>query len=389
MTTAVASNNVSEELTKLLSNKDYVNIPKQGDLVKGTVIAVSPREIIVDIEGYKTGIIRGPGIQDKNNVYPDLKPGDFIEATVSELENEQGQVELSLRFAGTSRASDTALRAKTAGAIVDVKIIDANRGGLMAAWSNMSGFIPVSQLSPEHYPRVSGGDKGKILERLRSFIGTSMRVKILDCDPQEDKLIFSEKSLWEEEQKDLISKYKVGDVVEGAVTAVADFGAFVGFDGLEGLVHISEIAWQRLDNPADVVKVGDKVRAKVLNIQGSKIFLSIRALIDDPWKKAQERYVVGQIVQGHVLKVNPFGVFVELDPEIHGLAHVSELLVKSDTPIEEQIKPGQTRSFKIVSIEPEHHRLGLSEKAVGNETKPPKTTEETKTDSEKKEDVAS
>lgn len=369
----VVSNNVSEDFSKLLSNKDYVHIPKQGDLVKGTVIAVSPREIIVDIEGYKTGIVRGPGIQDKNNIYPDLKPGDFIEATVSELENEQGQVELSLRFTGTSRASDTALRAKTTGAIVDVKIIDANRGGLMATWSNMSGFIPVSQLSPEHYPRVPGGDKGKILERLRSFIGTSLRVKILDCDPQEDKLIFSEKSLWEEEQKDLISKYKVGDVVEGAITAVADFGAFVGFDGLEGLVHISEIAWQRLDNPADVVKVGDKVRAKVLNIQGSKIFLSIRALIDDPWKKAQERYVVGQIVQGHVLKVNPFGVFVELDPEIHGLAHVSELLVEPGSPIEEQIKPGQTRSFKIVSIEPEHHRLGLSEKAAS--------------DGEKKEDV--
>lgn len=369
---------VSEAFKKLMEGKEFLAVPKQGDTVQGTVIAISPREILIDLNGYKTGVVRGLELEGKENVYPQLKIGDPIEATVLDLENQEGHVELSFKFAGKLRSWDSALQTKVAGTIVDAKILDANRGGLMATWDGMQGFLPVSQLSPEHYPRVSGGDKGKILEKLRTFIGTTIRVKVLDCDPKEDKLIFSEKALWEEEQKDLLSKYKVGDVVEGIITAVADFGVFIkfsgedgavpGIEGLEGLAHISEIAWQRIDNPADLVKVGQKVRAKVLNIQGSKIFLSMKALQDDPWKKVHERYAVGQVVEGKVLKVNPFGLFVELDPEIHGLAHVSELIIKPGIPVEQQVKPGESRIFKVVSVEPEHHRLGLSEKKVKEET---------------------
>lgn len=355
---------VSEELKKLFSDKIYVTVPRPGETIKGTVIALSPREILIDIEGFKTGVIRGPGLEAREDLYPNLKVGDTLEAAVAELENEEGQVELALVSTGRLRASEAALDAQTKGMTVDAKITDANRGGLMATWSGMAGFIPVSQLAPEHYPRVPGGDKGKILERLRSFIGSTMRVKVLDCDPKEDKLIFSEKALWEEEQKDLILKFKVGDVVEGDITAVADFGAFVGFDGLEGLVHISEIAWQRIDNPSDLVKIGQKVRAQILNIQGSKIFLSMKALMEDPWKRVSSRYSIGQEVSGRVLKINPFGLFVELDPEIHGLAHISELAITPGVPVEEQIKPGDTRTFQVVSIEPEQHRLGLSEKAL-------------------------
>ncbi len=372
---------MSEELKKLLLDKTYLTIPKEGDNIKGIIISVSPREILVDIDGFKTGIIRGLELQDKERTRA-FKVGDPIEATVAELENEEGQTELSLQSSGTVKlgSGEVAIDAKTKGMTVEAKIIDANRGGLMATWSGMEGFIPVSQLSPEHYPRVPGGDKGKILERLRSFTGTIMRVKVLDCDPKEGKLIFSEKALWEEEQKDLIGTFKVGDNVEGTITAIADFGVFVGFvieggaaaggERLEGLVHISEIAWQRIDNPADLVKVGDKVRAQILNIQGSKIFLSMKALMSDPWKHVNERYAVGQEVSGRILKVNPFGLFVELDPEIHGLAHISELLITPGVPISEQIKPGDTRTFKVVSIELEHHRLGLSEKALNNIEEP-------------------
>ncbi len=365
---------ISETLKKLMEGKEYLAVPKQGDTVQGTVIAISPREILIDLNGYKTGVVRGLELEGKENVYPQMKIGDPIEATVLDLENQEGHVELSFKSVGTTRSWDSALQTKVAGTIVDAKILDANRGGLMAAWGGMQGFLPVSQLSPEHYPRVSGGDKGKILEKLRTFIGTTIRVKVLDCDPKEDKLIFSEKALWEEEQKDLLLKYKVGDTVEGIITAIADFGVFIrfsgegGVEGLEGLAHISEIAWQRIDNPSDFVKVGQKVRAKVLNIQGSKIFLSMKALQEDPWKNVHERYAIGQIVEGKVLKVNPFGLFVELDPEIHGLAHVSELMVTPGTPVEQQIKPGESRTFKVVSIEPEHHRLGLSEKKVKEES---------------------
>ena len=385
MPTATVIKSASDsELKKLLSDKTYTDIPKKGDIVKGIIISLSPREILIDLPGFKSGIVRGMEAREVRNAYPDLKAGNEIESTVTELENEEGQVELSLRFAGQTRAWENALETKSKMTIVEGKVTDANRGGLMITWKGMKGFMPVSQLSPEHYPRVPGGDKGKILERLRSFVGQTMRLNVIDVDSNQDKLIFSEKSLWEDEQKDLISKYKPGDIVEGKITAIADFGVFVRFsaahprsagqtgsaadgDGLEGLVHISEIAWQRIDNPADFLKIGQEVRAKVLNIQGSKIFLSIRALQEDPWKRVHEHYSVGQKVQGKVLKLNPFGLFVELDAEIHGLAHVSELDIKPSVAIEEQIKPGDTRTFQIVSIEPEHHRLGLSEKALRSE----------------------
>lgn len=363
----IATNNDNSPLKQLLLNKDYIAVPKEGETVKGTVISISPREVLIDINGYKTGMVRGYELQEKDSTYPDLKLGDAVEATVLELENDEGCLELSFKFTGQLRAWEAAFEAKQSGQPVEVKITEANRGGLMATWKNMKGFIPVSQLSPENYPRVSGGDKGKILERLRLFAGKTMRAKVLDVDPKEEKLIFSEKALWEEEQKDNIAKYKIGDIIEGEVSAVAEFGAFVSFDGLEGLVHISEIAWQRIDSPADIVKVGDKVRAQILNIQGSKVFLSMKTLIEDPWKNVEKRYQLGQAVKGKVLKVNPFGLFVEIDPEIHGLAHLSELIVTPGVALEAQIKPGDQREFKVVSIEPKHHRLGLSEKALKEE----------------------
>lgn len=376
--------NESSELKQLLQDKSFIAIPKEGQTVKGTVVDLSSREVLVDISGFKAGVVRGLELKDVEHIYPNLKIGDEVEAVVLELENEEGQVELSFRFAGERRAWENAIAAKQKGEPVEVTILDANRGGLMVTWMGMKGFLPVSQLSPEHYPRVPGGDKGKILERLKSFVGQTLRLNILDCDSKSDKLIFSEKALWEEEQKDLLTKYNVGDTVEGTVTAVAEFGVFVKFsgddgavakagetsadgEGLEGLVHISEIAWQRIDDPSDLVKVGERVRAKILNIQGSKIFLSMKALQDDPWKRVHDKYAIDQTVVGKVLKVNPFGLFVELDDEIHGLAHVSELDVKPGVPLEQQIKPGETRSFKVVSIEPENHRLGLSEKKFKNE----------------------
>lgn len=365
MTNQIQNQTGSEELRKLLLTKDFTKIPKEGETVKGIVLSASKNEVRVDIEGFKTGVIRGPELTDVKMLYPDLKEGQEIEATVIDLDNEDGEVELSLRFTGQRRAWDEIEKMKQENQTVEAKIVDANRGGLMAVAGNQNvGFIPVSQLSPEHYPRVPGGDKSKILEKLREFIGQTIKVKVLDFSEKEKKIIFSEKSIWEEDQKEILSKYKLGNIVEGKVTALADFGAFVAFDELEGLVHISEIAWQRLDNPADVLKVGDAVKAKIIGIEGSKIFLSIRELVADPWKSAEERYKINQVVKGKILKVNPFGLFVELDPEIHGLAHVSELDLGPGEKPEDKIKPGDELEFRIVSLEPLAHRLGLSQKAL-------------------------
>ncbi|MEK7102285.1 MAG: S1 RNA-binding domain-containing protein, partial [Patescibacteria group bacterium] len=244
--------------------------------------------------------------------------------------------------------------------IIEVKVTDANKGGRMITFGPLAGFLPVSQLSPENYPRVPGGDKTKILEHLRKFAGKTMRVKMMDAAEKDEKLIVSEKLVWEDEQKDVLGKYKVGDIIEGKVSALTAFGSFMEFgDGLEGLIHISEIAWQRIDHPRDILKVGDPIRAQIIQVDGSKIFLSVKRLMEDPWKTVKERYAIGQMVQGRVIKANPFGLFVELDPQIHGLAHISDLSDEPVKDIAECAKVGEVTEFEVVSIEPAAHRLGL------------------------------
>jgi len=352
----------TSQLSKILAEGDFVKIPKIGDIVKGKVIDISRSEIRLDIDGLTTGIVRGREFYDESNDYADLKVGDEVEATVIELENESGEMELSFRFAGHQKAWDNLNDLKNEGKIVKATITDANKGGLMIRVGKIAGFLPVSQLMPEHYPRVPGGDKNRILDRLKSYIGKNFDTKIIDANEGEDKLIVSEKAAWEEKQKDVIASYKVSDVVEGKVTAVTDFGVFVEFgeDNLEGLIHISELAWQRIDDPNDFVKVGDKIKAEIINVEGSKIFLSIKKLKRDPWSNVSEKYKVGELVKGKVLKINPFGLFVELDEDIHGLAHISELSTKPINDPNEVAKPGDELEFKILSIEPENHRLGLS-----------------------------
>lgn len=361
--------NVQEETSqfkKMLAEGNFVNIPKVGELVKGTIIDISRSEIRMDIEGLTTGIVRGREFYDESSDSNDLKVGDQVEATVMELENENGEMELSLRFAGHRKAWENLSQLQIKEEIVEATIIDANKGGLMIKVGKIPGFLPVSQLNPEHYPRVPGGDKSKILERLKSYIGQSFEVKIIDATETEEKLIVSEKAAWEEKQKDVIASYKVGDKVEGKVTAVTDFGVFVEFgdDNLEGLIHISELAWQRIDDPTDFVKVGDKITAEIIKVEGSKIFLSTKKLKDDPWQNVEKKYKVGDVVKAKVLKVNPFGLFVELDPEIHGLAHISELSHKPISDVSEIAKEGDELDFKILTIEPDNHRLGLSLKAL-------------------------
>lgn len=358
-------------LSSLLEDKVYLQIPKDGDVVKGKIISNEKNEVRIAIDNYRTGVVRGPELREDSHTLSALKPGDEVEATVVELENENGDVELSFRSAGAKRTWNHLRDLQKENTIISVKIVDANKGGLMVSLEGMVGFLPVSQLSPEHYPRVSGGDKAKILEKLKSYVGHEFNAKVLDVNEQEEKLIFSEKSVWEDEQKAVIAKFKVGDVVEGEITATTDFGAFMKFDlsagqagSLEGLIHISEIAWQRIDHPKDLITVGDHVKAEIISIEGSKIFLSMKKLTDDPWKHVAERYSIGQIVKGKILKANPFGFFVELDNDIHGLAHISEL---SSTPIKdptEVAKVGDELEWKVVSIEPEYHRLGLSLKAL-------------------------
>jgi small subunit ribosomal protein S1 len=356
------------EFEQLLQEGGYLNLPQVGDVITGTIIGTGRREIRLDIGGIATGVVRGKELFSESSEYANLNPGDQVEATVMELENESGEIELSFRFAGQQKAWEDIRNLFTTGEIIEIKILEANKGGLIVRVNTVNGFLPVSQLSPDHYPRVSGGDKNKILEKLKSYIGMKMSVRVIDANEVDEKLIVSEKAVWEDQQKNVLSKFTVGDTVEGEVTALADFGAFIKFGALEGLVHISEIAWQRIDHPRDLLKIGQQVKADIIGIEGSKIFLSMKKLIQDPWATVEERYKVGDTVEGTILKVNPFGFFVELDPEIHGLAHVSELSDQPSADVNEIGKEGELMKFKVVSIEPNEHRLGLSLKALLEKT---------------------
>ena len=352
----------TEELSEFgrMLEKDKYVIPEVGQSVKGAVLAASKAEVRLDIDGILVGVVRGPELYSEADEYASLKVGDEVEATVVDLENERGELELSFRIAGQEKAWDNLREAFKDKVTVKVRVIDGNKGGLLVRFRQISGFLPVSQLAPENYPRVSGGDKGKILEKLKSFAGRDFEVKVMTLDESENKIIFSEKEAWNEAQKDVISKYKVGDVIEGEVTAVTDFGVFVSFgENMEGLIHISELAWKRIDNPSDLYKVGDTLKAEIININGSKIFLSAKKLMTDPWAEVAGKYKVGQTVKSKILKVNPFGLFVELDELIHGLAHISQLGLTAGQKIEDLYKAGTELEFEITSIEPKEHRLGL------------------------------
>lgn len=373
----------------LLNDAQFVKVPKIGEVVRGKVLSVSRSLVRLDLDGWRTGVVRGTELYVAPE-YSNLEAGNEVEATVIELENENGEMELSFREAGHRRAWNQALTWQKEGAVIPAKVKDANRGGLLLSIDSLIGFMPVSQLNPEHYPRIAGGDKNKILEKLRSFINQTFNVKVIDIEEKDEKLIVSEKAVWEAEKSSLLNSYKVGDVVEGVISALTHFGAFMKFsaqsarlpdeqaapaggqespaqggqsasggDEVEGLIHISEIAWQRLDHPRDVLQVGQKIQAKIINLDGSKIFLSLKQLVEDPWKNIKEKYQVGQKVKGKVLKINPFGLFVELDPQIHGLAHISSLSAEPIKDVSQIAKEGEEMDFEIISLEPVEHRLGL------------------------------
>ena len=349
--------------------KDFFSkIPGNGDLVKGKVISIERGEVRIDIAGIMVGVVRGDELFAESKQFGDVKVGDDVEATVVGGENEYGELELSFRVAGHQMVWERMAELKKGNTSLMAKVVSANKGGLMLTVEGVSGFLPVSQLNPDHYPRVPGGDKNRILDHLRQHIGKDLTVQVFDVNPEEEKLILSEKTLWENEQKSILDLYKVGDSVSGTISALTPFGAFMKFgEGLEGLVHISEIVWQRIDHPKDILKVGDEVKAQIIDLNKSKIYLSLKRLVDDPWKAVKDRYAVGQIVSGIVHKVEPFGLMVKLDDQIHGLAHISDL---SDKPVSDPKKfletfpLGEPKNFEIISMEPAEHRLGLKLEGV-------------------------
>lgn len=356
----------------------YAKLPNVGEKITGKVISIENGAVRVDIDGTMTGIVRTRELFSESAEYGNLKVGDEVEATVIEQENEHGEMELSFRIAGRQRVWDNMNKCMEDGVTIKAKVLQANKGGLMMQVDAVPGFMPVSQLNPDHYPRVPGGDKNRILEHLQQLVGLNLEVKVIDVNQQQEKLIVSEKAVWEDEQKAVLESYTIGDTIEGEISALTSFGAFMKFgEGLEGLIHISEIVWQRIDHPRDVLRVGDKVKAQIIDLNKSKIYLSMKRLVEDPWKTVKDRYNVGDEVEGTVHKVEPFGLMVKLDESIHGLAHISEL---ANTPLtekqlHEQFEIGKNYKFEIMNIEPAEHRLGLKLAGVKSKAKPEATEE--------------
>lgn len=334
-------------------------VPKPGDIVEGIVIEKRGAKLFVDLSSFGTGVVYGREYHQAQDIIKGLSPGDMVSGKVVEPDNEEGYVELSLKEAGEEKRWVDLKYLMQSGEVLELPVLEANRGGLILETRGLKGFLPASHLSSRHYPRVDGGDKEKIYQELLKLIGQPLRVKILDLDPREGKLIFTEKGQTSEELQAAFAKYKIGDVVEGEVTSVVDFGAFIKFDeaGLEGLIHISEIDWTLIEDPREVLKSDDKVQAKIIDIRGDKISLSLKQLKEDPWVKAQEKYHKGDIITAKITKYNPFGAFAQLDKDIHGLAHISEF--GTEAKMRETLKIGEKYTLKILMIDSQEHRLSL------------------------------
>lgn len=342
-----------------MEKNNDVKIPKIGDIIEGIVIGKGKSSVFFNLGAWGAGVIYGREFYEAREELKKLNVGDSVFAKIIDLENDEGYIELSLTRAGKELAWETLKHKKDADELITVKITGANKGGLLAEVSNIPAFIPVSQLSPENYPKVEDADSQKILKALQKFVGKEMELKVFDINPRENKLILSERAKEAEKIKEILKNYKVGDVVEGEITGVVDFGAFIKFgkENLEGLIHISELDWQLIEDPSEIVKTGEKVQAKIIDISNGKISLSLKSLKKDPWDNIEEKYKKGDKIKGKVLKLNPFGAFIQIEDKIQGLCHISEF--GTQAKLDESLAVGKEYDFQIVSIEPKEHRMSL------------------------------
>jgi len=336
-----------------------INPPIVGNLLEGKIIEQKGSSVYIDLGPCGTGIIYGREFISAREPLRQLKPNDLVVAKVIDANNEAGYIELSLKDAGQEIIWREAKELERKKETLTLPVSDANKGGLILEWKGIQGFLPTSQLRLKHYPRVEGGDKEKILDELKKLVGENLVVTIIDSDSQEKKLIFSEKGTEAEEIKEIISKYKVGDIIECDITGIVDFGIFVKIEeGLEGLIHISELDWALVENPADLYKVGEKVTAQIIEIKNNKISLSSKALKTNPWQAAGEKYKKGEIVKGVVIKFNKHGALVSIEEGVAGLCHISEF--ETEKKIKEILELGKSYPFQIVLFEPQDHRLILA-----------------------------
>jgi len=359
---------VSEEaITSMESeNTPHVDVlasiatpPSVGDMVEGPIVAIDKGAVYVDMAPFGTGIIYGREFINSRDIIKKVNIGDDVTATVVDIDGLKGYVELSLREARQALVWGEAEKAIAEKLVLELPVVDANKGGLILSWQGIQGFLPASQLKTEHYPRVPDGDKDKIFEELKKLIGTKLSVTIITADPKEGKLIFSERDPQEKDKGEIVQKYSLGDEIEGEVTGVVDFGVFVKIeDGLEGLVHISEMDWSLVEDPKAMFKPGEKIKVKIIEIKEGKISLSIKALKQNPWVEAEKKYKKGQKVEGVIIKYNKHGALASIEEGIAGLVHISEF--ENEDKLRETLELGKSYSFVVTLFDSKEQRMALS-----------------------------
>lgn len=344
-----------------------------GDVVAGTVVVSNQKMILVDLEGQFTGIITGNHMTSSTEDTSTILPGSRIESIIIGDDAHSGLIHLSLRKASQAKLIEKLHSNFDTKEIITVIPNEANKGGLLIDLDGIKGFIPVSQLTPAHYPRVENANPEKILEQLNKLIGKPFQVRVLNVDPSGKKIIFSEKAAIEEQRVQSLQMIKVGDVVEGVVSGILTYGLFVSFQGIEGLVHVSEIDWGHVNNPHKHAKLGDKVTIQIIGIEGEKISLSIKRLKANPWQVLSDKYQVGDIVEAPVLRLSQFGIFLELDGGVSGLIHLSEITAEMMEGIEGKVHAGEMMKARIITFDSVGKRIGLSLKALDPNYVPPET----------------
>jgi len=350
-----------KSMKELLAKEEFY-LPKAGTILQGRIINISKSGAVIDLDSAGIGMVYPGEFYDNPERMKTLKQGDTVSAMIIELENEDGYRELSLRSAQMTTAWQDIKEKMDKEEIVTTTVININKGGLIVEVSGVQGFLPLSQLSPEHYPKVEGGDTTKIVQALQKLKGQGLEVKIIDFSEEENKLIVSEKAILEDIAKEEIKKFNIGDMVDGTITEVTDFGAFVKLsDNLDALIHSSEIDWKFIEDPREVLHIGDQIKAKVINLDGGRVALSLKALKPDPWEKVEEKFQVGQKIKGKVIKVRSSGAFVELTESIVGFLP-SEETTKDGEPARttDVVQSGGEYNFAIVSIDVKDHKIVLT-----------------------------
>jgi len=360
MTLTITKKSGSSVAHILKNEPESVPFLKEGEIVEAKLIRKIARTAYFDLGKFGTGAVYGTEFTNAKSILKELKAGEAISAKVLNGEDDDGFIELSLAGAHQQKNWQQLNEIKDSQEIITVKIIGANSGGLVANVNEVKAFLPVSQLAGDHYPRIDDGDKTKILNELRKLVGQDIKVKIMDLNPRNGKLIISEKGAFENDLKKLLAKYTVGDVVDCIVSGIADFGVFVKFidnPAIEGLIHIAELDYRVIDNPKEIVKVDDQIKAKITEIKDGRVFLSLRALKSDPWETEGDKIKEGQKIEGIVYKFNPFGAYINLENSLQGMIHVANF--GGSEEMKKKLELGKKYKFEIESIKAEEKRIAL------------------------------